>query len=100
MLFQGQDETVRIVSMNKDFHVKCYVCEVRCPISLSYYSGLKIATNCSPVRLKMLCWQPVCESQSSVGNLPLFSSMLMKELITFFFFPMLFFDSLLLLPEN
>jgi len=28
MLFQGQDETVRIVSMNKDFHVKCYACEV------------------------------------------------------------------------
>ena len=29
MFFQGQEETVRIVSMNKDFHVKCYVCEVR-----------------------------------------------------------------------
>lgn len=28
MIFQGQDETVRIVSMNKDFHVKCYACEV------------------------------------------------------------------------
>lgn len=27
-IFQGEDETVRIVSMNKDFHVKCYVCEV------------------------------------------------------------------------
>ena len=33
-LFQGQDETVRIVSMNKDFHVKCYVCEVCDKITL------------------------------------------------------------------
>ena len=28
IIFQGQEETVRIVSMNKDFHIKCYVCEV------------------------------------------------------------------------
>lgn len=28
-LLQGSKETVRVVSMNKDFHVDCYVCEVR-----------------------------------------------------------------------
>lgn len=28
MIYQGQEETIRIVSMNKDFHVKCYICEV------------------------------------------------------------------------
>ncbi len=26
--FQGSKETVRVVSMNKDYHVDCYVCEV------------------------------------------------------------------------
>ncbi|CAG2057805.1 unnamed protein product [Timema podura] len=26
-LFQGTEETVRVVSMDKDFHVDCYICE-------------------------------------------------------------------------
>lgn len=26
-IFQGTEETVRVVSMDKDFHVDCYVCE-------------------------------------------------------------------------
>ena len=26
---EGTGETVRVVSMDKDFHVDCYVCEVR-----------------------------------------------------------------------
>ena len=25
---QGSKETVRVVSMNKDYHVDCYICEV------------------------------------------------------------------------
>ena len=29
IFFQGTGETVRVVSMDKDFHVDCYVCEVR-----------------------------------------------------------------------
>ena len=28
-LMQGTEETVRVVAMEKDFHVDCYVCEVR-----------------------------------------------------------------------
>jgi hypothetical protein len=27
--FQGTEETVRVVAMEKDFHVDCYMCEVR-----------------------------------------------------------------------
>lgn len=27
-LFQGTEETVRVVSMDKDFHVDCFICEV------------------------------------------------------------------------
>jgi hypothetical protein len=28
-ILQGTEETVRVVSMDKDFHVDCYICEVR-----------------------------------------------------------------------
>lgn len=27
-ILQGTEETVRVVSMDKDFHVDCYICEV------------------------------------------------------------------------
>lgn len=26
--FKGTEETVRVVSMDKDFHVDCFICEV------------------------------------------------------------------------
>ena len=29
VFLQGTEETVRVVSMDKDFHVDCYICEVR-----------------------------------------------------------------------
>lgn len=28
-LFQGSDETVRVVALDKDYHIDCYHCEVR-----------------------------------------------------------------------
>ena len=47
------------------------------------------ATNATK-NAKMLCWRPVFESPS-LGDLPLFPSMLMKELIMFFFSYAVFF---------
>ena len=29
---EGTEETVRVVAMEKDFHVDCYVCEVGCSL--------------------------------------------------------------------
>lgn len=48
---EGQEETVRIVSMNKDFHVKCYVCE-DCNAPLSAEKG---GTGCYPLDNHLLC---------------------------------------------
>lgn len=48
---EGQDETVRIVSMNKDFHVKCYICE-DCNAPLSSEKG---GSGCYPLDGHLLC---------------------------------------------
>lgn len=31
----GRDETVRVVALDKNFHMKCYKCEVSCPFCLA-----------------------------------------------------------------
>ncbi|XP_015756188.1 PREDICTED: lipoma-preferred partner homolog, partial [Acropora digitifera] len=48
---EGQDETIRIVSMNKDFHVKCYICE-DCNAPLSSEKG---GSGCYPLDGHLLC---------------------------------------------
>ncbi|KAK3699698.1 hypothetical protein QZH41_014674 [Actinostola sp. cb2023] len=48
---RGQDETVRIVSMNKDFHVKCYKCE-DCQRQLSSDKG---GSGCYPLDDHLYC---------------------------------------------
>ncbi|XP_028514383.1 lipoma-preferred partner homolog [Exaiptasia diaphana] len=47
----GQDETVRIVSMNKDFHVKCFKCE-DCRCQLSSEKG---GSGCYPLDDHLYC---------------------------------------------
>lgn len=34
----GRDETVRVVALDKNFHMKCYKCEVSCPFWLAEVS--------------------------------------------------------------
>lgn len=34
---QGQEETVRIVALDRSFHVNCYVCEVRLEPEVTEY---------------------------------------------------------------
>ncbi|KXJ15544.1 Lipoma-preferred partner-like [Exaiptasia diaphana] len=48
---KGQDETVRIVSMNKDFHVKCFKCE-DCRCQLSSEKG---GSGCYPLDDHLYC---------------------------------------------
>ncbi|CAH3172841.1 unnamed protein product [Porites evermanni] len=48
---EGQEETIRIVSMNKDFHVKCYICE-DCEAPLSSEKG---GSGCYPLDGHLLC---------------------------------------------
>ena len=38
---EGTEETVRVVAMEKDFHVDCYVCEVRNDMNIEW--GIRIA---------------------------------------------------------
>ena len=43
---RGQEETVRIVAMDKSFHVDCYRCEVRCiVIDIKRITPLKYTVN-------------------------------------------------------
>lgn len=47
---EGTDETVRVVSMDKDFHVDCYICE-DCGIQLTDEPDKR----CYPLENRLLC---------------------------------------------
>lgn len=47
---EGTDETVRVVSMDKDFHVDCYICE-DCGIQLTDEPDKR----CYPLAGRLLC---------------------------------------------
>lgn len=48
--FQGTEETVRVVSMDKDFHVDCYVCE-DCGMQLTDEPDKR----CYPLDNRLMC---------------------------------------------
>lgn len=47
---EGTSETIRIVAMEKDFHVECYVCE-KCGIQL----GDESERRCFPLGKSLMC---------------------------------------------
>ncbi|KAI8033175.1 hypothetical protein M5D96_014069 [Drosophila gunungcola] len=47
---EGTDETVRVVSMDKDFHVDCYICE-ECGMQLTDEPDKR----CYPLDGRLLC---------------------------------------------
>lgn len=47
---EGTEETVRVVSMDKDFHVDCYMCE-ECGMQLTDEPDKR----CYPLRGRLLC---------------------------------------------
>ncbi len=49
---QGSSETIRLVSMEKDFHVECFTCE-ECNISL----GDEPSQRCYPLGNMLLCYE-------------------------------------------
>ena len=49
----------------------CMSCETFCMIiGILLRPGIIIATDWSPMRLKMPCWRQVCQVRSPAGNLP------------------------------
>lgn len=75
---EGTDETVRVVSMDKDFHVDCYICE-ECGMQLTDEPDKR----CYPLDGRLLCrgchlqrlqssphtrhQEPVCASYQYMG---------------------------------
>jgi hypothetical protein len=58
----GQEETVRVVALDRSFHIACYKCEVSCAgeeYSEERHEGLKII--CNIFFLQMLQYMEICQ---------------------------------------
>ncbi|XP_072024249.1 uncharacterized protein [Amphiura filiformis] len=62
---EGSMETVRVVSMDKDFHVECYKC-VECGLQLSDEDGRR----CYPLQNRLLCYTCHISKLAPGGHIP------------------------------